>query len=159
MKILTIIALFSSSLCFAGQPLLTPQDVLTGFPLCAISSSYSQICKVFNNKKQAELVPSMIDGITGIEKAANTLHVITDDWVYSFSISNIDANKAILRFTDDAKLGTYLSSTKFDVEWNEEKRNWFMLGEITDYTSGNSEDKGKYTSYSEPISFYLKDKI
>jgi hypothetical protein len=159
MKILTIIALFSSSLCFAEQPLVTPQDVLTGFPLCAISSSYSQICKVFNNKKQAELVPSMIDGITGIEKAANTLHVITDDWVYSFSISNIDANKAILRFTDDAKLGTYLSSTKFDVEWNEEKRNWFMLGEITDYTSGNSEDKGKYTSYSEPISFYLKDKI
>ena len=159
MKILTIIALFSYSLCFAEQPLLTPRDVLTGFPLCAISSSYSQICKVFNNKKQAELVPSMIDGITGIEKAANTLHVITDDWVYSFSISNIDANKAILRFTDDAKLGTYLSSTKFDVEWNEEKRNWFMLGEITYYTSGNSEDKGKYTSYSEPISFYLKDKI
>ena len=103
------------------------------------------------------LVPSMIDGITGIEKAANTLHVTTDVWVYSFSISNTEANKAILRFTDDAKLGTYLSSTKFDVKWNEEKRNWFMLGEITDYTTGNTEDKGKYISYSEPISFYLKN--
>ena len=157
MKILTIIALFSSSLCFAEQPLLTPQDVLTGFPLCAISSSYSQRCKVFDNKEQAELVPSMIDGITGIEKAANTLHVTTDVWVYSFSISNTEANKAILRFTDDAKLDTYLSSTKFDVKWNEEKRNWFMLGEITDYTTGNTEDKGKYISYSEPISFYLKN--
>ena len=157
MKILTIIALFFSSLRFAEQPLLTPQDVLTGFPLCAVSSSYSQRCKIFSIKEQAELVPSMIDGITSIEKAANTLHVITDDWVYSFSISNTEANKAILRFTDDAKLGTYLSSTKFDVKWNEEKRNWFMLGEITDYTTGNTEDKGKYISYSEPISFYLKN--
>ena len=42
-------------------------------------------------------------------------------------------------------------------KWNEEKKNWFMLGEIIDYTTGNIEDKGKYISYSEPISFYLKN--
>jgi hypothetical protein len=99
----------------------------------------------------------MIDEITGIEKAANTLHVTTDDWVYSFSISNSGSNKAILRFTDDAKLNTYLSSTKFDVQWSKEKKNWFMLGEITDYSSGISEDKGKYISYPDPIPFHLKN--
>ena len=157
MKTLAIILLFTSSLCLAEQRLLTSQDVLSGFPLCAISSSYGQRCKVFSDKEQAAFTPSKIDDITGIEKAANTLHVTTDDWVYSFSISNTDANKAILRFTDDAKLSTYLSSTKFDVHWNEKRKSWFMVGEITDYTTDNSEDKGKYISYPEPMPFYLKN--
>ncbi|MAD58202.1 MAG: hypothetical protein CMK44_06480 [Porticoccus sp.] len=157
MRILITIFLFASSLSYAEQHFLTPQDVLIGFPFCTISSSYSQKCKNMTDEEQADFTPSMIDEITGIEKAANTLHVTTDDWVYSFSISNSGSNKAILRFTDDAKLNTYLSSTKFDVQWSKEKKNWFMLGEITDYSSGISEDKGKYISYPDPIPFHLKN--
>ena len=66
---------------------------------------------------------------------------------------NFTKYKLVLMFHD---LNNHPKS-KFDVKWNEEKRNWFMLGEITDYTTGNTEDKGKYISYSEPISFYLKN--
>ena len=118
--------------------------------------------KIIDNNTQigaAGILPNITIS-TGYSGSINNSNINLNDFLeFGENTSNIDANKAILRFTDDAKLGTYLSSTKFDVEWNEEKRNWFMLGEITDYTSGNSEDKGKYTSYSEPISFYLKDKI
>jgi hypothetical protein len=159
MKKLTplILILFAlPALCLAEERHLTPQDVLTGFPLCAISSSYGQRCKVFSDEEKAEFTPSKIEEITDTEIDTDTLHVTTEDWFYSFSISSTEANKAALKFTDDANLATYHSIKKFDVQWNEKEQNWFMLGEITDYVSGNSEDKGKYTAYSEPIPFYLK---
>lgn len=157
LKLLTLLLILLAlpSLCLAEERPLTPQDALTGFPLCAISSSYGQRCKVFSDEEKAAFTPSKIKGITDIEIDTDTLHVTTENWVYSFSVSNTETNKATLRFTDDAKFATYLSSTKFDVQWNEKEQNWFMLGKITDYVSGNSEDKGKHTAYPEPIPFCL----
>ena len=146
-----------SSLCLAEESPLTPQDALTGFPLCAISSSYGQRCKVFSDKEKAAFTPSQIEEITDIEIDTDTLNITTEDWMYSFSINNTGANQVTLMFTDDAKFATYFASTEFDIRWDENQKNWFILGEITEYISGDSEDKGKYIAYPEPIPFCLEE--
>ena len=159
MKKLTplILILFAlPALCLAEERHLTPQDVLTGFPLCAISSSYGQRCKVFSDEEKAAFTPSKIEEITDTEIDIDTLNITTEDWMYSFSINNTGANQVTLMVTDDAKFATYFTSTEFDIRWDENQKNWFMLGKVTDYVSGNSEDEGKYSAYPEPIFFYLE---
>ena len=154
--LLPILLLVIPFLCLAEER-LTPQGALTGFPLCAISSSYGQRCKVFSDKEKAAFTPSQIEEITDIEIDTDTLNITTEDWMYSFSINNTGANQVTLMFTDDAKFVAYFTSTEFDIRWDENQKNWFILGEITEYISGDSEDKGKYIAYPEPIPFCLKE--
>jgi hypothetical protein len=159
--LLPILLLVIPFLCLAEER-LTPQGALTGFPLCAISSSYGQRCKVFSDKEKAAFTPSQIEEITDIEidTDTDTLNITTEDWMYSFSINNAGANQVTLMFTDDAKFVTYFTSTEFDIRWDENQKNWFILGEETDYIGGSAENKdneGKYISYSKPIPFYQKN--
>ena len=137
---------------------LTPQDVFNRFPLCSILSSYGQRCKFMPSTQASSFTPSQIANLRKIDFSDDTVEITTDDWNYTFTISDLKDRKATLTFSDDAKLATYLTTTDYHLEWQEISENWFIISEVVTFIRGSSEDKkveGVLSRYAKPIPFLV----
>ena len=68
----------------------------------------------------------------------------------------IVGNKAKLIFTDEALKATYYTAVTYDLEFNEDIKNWFLVGSVVDDIRGSEDDRkviGQFRKYDPPIPF------
>jgi hypothetical protein len=132
---------------------LSTQHILSSFPICTVSSSLGQYCKSLPDEVSNSFAPNDIPSIMNIEKAGNELAIETDDWYYIFEVRGKEGDSVIVRFTDDSKVGTYLTVVDYSVSFNHHISNWQLDAEELIYASGASEDAGKYIDYDKSLPF------
>ncbi len=135
---------------------LTPIRIFNHFPLCKLSSSYGQRCKMFSSKKQNKFSPSQMQDIKKVFVKGNRLEIISRGWLYLFLIQQKSDGELMIQFVDDATEGTYFVSENYNVKWEKKRQNWAIVGSKLNFMSGNTDDKknaGKYYSYSKPVYF------
>jgi hypothetical protein len=152
----TFLLFMTPTLSWSLDSSLTPQDVFNKFPLCSILSSYGQRCKFMSPDKASSFTPSRIANLQKVDFKDDSVEITTDDWNYSFSISDVNDLKARLTFSDDARLATYLTTVDYNLEWQEIPQNWFIVSRVVTFIRGSEEDKkveGVLNRYSVPIPF------
>jgi hypothetical protein len=104
----------------------------------------------------SSFTPSQIANLRKIDFSDDTVEITTNDWNYSFTISDLTDRKATLTFSDDAKLASYLTTVNYNLEWQEVSKNWFIISRVVTFIRGSEEDKkveGVLNRYSMPIPF------
>ena len=104
----------------------------------------------------SSFTPSQIANLRKIDFSDDTVEITTDDWNYTFTISDLKDRKATLTFSDDAKLARYLTTVDYDLEWQEISENWFIISRVVTFIRGSAEDKkveGVLSRYAKPIPF------
>lgn len=134
----------------------TADKILMSFPICNFKNSFGPRCKTFDvDKRQSvriftnQLIQNITLGSTGAE-------IETSDWYYS--ISEIEKNTDGFSFvlTDDGKLTTYLSSTKYFAKFDTMTTKWQITSEKLIFLSGTEQQEvGKYIIYDTPITLNI----
>ena len=141
---------------------ISPEDILNKFPLCGIRSSLGNKCRGFTDEEAIKFVPLGISSQAKVVVEGDTLEISTGDWGYYFRLENKSNGEVILHFTDDASEGngTYYTHSRFNLQWNQKQKNWFIISEVVVSIRGSEEDKkieGKLHLFPEPIPFYLEN--
>ena len=162
---------------FSLKP-FTPLSYIESFPICYVQSSKGQFCKSLSkedrqtysfNKLKKRVFKPTVDW-------PNSVALESKDWRYLFKIVPIEGvekqtfvnkktleqydgivgNKVKLQFTDEALKATYYTVVTYDLEFNEDKKNWFVVGSVVDDIRGSEDDRkviGQYRKYDPPIPF------
>ena len=129
--------------------------VVSGFPICQILSSKGQFCKSLNKGVSASYSFSKMDQYKKLYINPKRVLIVNEDWRYIFDIIKTN-DKMQIRFTDEALKATYGTIATFDIQFSEEKRNWFLVGSVVDDIRGSEDDRkviGQYRKYDPPIPF------
>lgn len=148
------LSLFALNTAQAAPPVLTPQVVLNGFPLCEVPSSLGQWCKILTATQKMHFVPAKIETSITPEIEDNKVTITTEDWYYTFAIERKSDDEAAIHFYDDAKFGTYLTASMYVVKWDRGIENWVLSGKMLTYIAAVGEDKkreNEYIPFPNPI--------
>ena len=133
--------------------------LLHHFPICSISSSLGQRCKSLSQNEA--IFFSIKDLVENNEPLFENDKIIidTEDWYYEFSLDNQKTNRVTVTFIDDAKIGTYFTSSTYALTYSNKSKNWFLISKTLNFIAGSREDKkmeGKVEKFEPQISFIAR---
>ena len=139
------------------------------FPLCSVLSSKGQFCKSltaverdtlsFRNRLKVTnkvVWKGFVRDKDRVNKSLQlTKRALYESWRYRLDVIEVDS-KTQIKFTDESLTSTYYTVVTYDLEFNKDKRNWFVVGSVVDDIRGSEDDRkviGQYRQYDPPIPF------
>lgn len=127
--------------------------------MCSISSSLGQRCKSLPQNEA--IFFSIKDLVENNEPLFENEKIIidTEDWYYEFSLENQKTDRFQVTFIDDAKFGTYFTSSTFVLTYSDKNKNWFLTSKRLNFIAGSKEAKkmeGKVEKFEPQIPFIVR---
>lgn len=139
------------------------------FPLCFVLSSKGQFCKSltaverdtlsFRNRLKVSnkaVWKGFVRDKDRVNKSLQlTKRALYESWRYRLDVIEVDS-KTQIKFTDESLTSTYYTVVTYDLEFNKDKRNWFLVGSVVEDIRGSEDDRkviGQYRQYDPPIPF------
>lgn len=107
-----------------SHEVLTARALYEAFNLRSISSSLAQSLKWKCKRTMADFYEPNVAIFSD-----NQLQIEAEDWYYNFQIMSSQPPYKV-KFTDDAKQGTYLSSSVYTLDYSPEINQWFAIAEL-----------------------------
>ena len=133
-KLLGIVVLGLFFITNSNSKEILPANLIDHIDICSFGSSLGPTCKETNfdpNKYFKSGKKTVKD---------NLVHYEFDDWDYYFEIIKKDKNEVIIKFEDNAKYATYLSTQLIKLKYNENKKKWITVSTKNLYPSSEADE-------------------
>ena len=120
-KLLSIIALSILFNCSAFAKEISAENVVHHISICSFGSSLGPTCKETN----FDPIKYFKNGKKTVKD--NLVHYEFEDWDYYFEIIKDDKDEVIIKFEDNAKYSTYLSTQLIKLKFDNDKKKWITV--------------------------------
>ena len=122
---IVVLGLFLSGNVYSKE--IEAANLIDHIDICSFGSSLGQSCK------ESDFDPNKYFK-NGKKTIKNKLvHYEFDDWDYYFEIIKENDNEVIIKFEDNAKYSTYLSTQLIKLKYNNKKNKWITISTKTLY--------------------------
>ena len=129
---IVVLGLFLSGNVYSKE--IEAANLIDHIDICSFGSSLGQSCK------ESDFDPNKYFK-SGKKTIKNKLvHYEFDDWDYYFEIIKENDNEVIIKFEDNAKYSTYLSTQLIKLKYNNKKNKWITISTKTLYPDSEADN-------------------